>query len=169
MALAAPMDGNATSTAITLLLERERRHCGDQQLRVPVPADIQELDHNGLRLVVEQGRLAGEAQFLQVGTTILSGCTPIDITEESPLFELVWKQYVAYSVLNESFSCVDDQDRYEGTRFRVYSKSRFIDYISRASFACSEYRGPTQHDEVVCENHIVDVVSTTMPTAQRLR
>jgi hypothetical protein len=132
-------------------------------------SNIQELDHNGLRLIVEEGRLAGDPQPLRVGETVLSNCTPIAITDQSRAFEIVWKQYVAYSVLNESFASVDDQDRYEGTRFRVYSKSRFIDYISRASFACPEYPGPTQHHEVACEDHIVDVISTTMPAVHRLR
>ena len=74
---------------------------------------------------------------------------------------------VAYSVLNESFASVDDEERYEGNRFRVYVKSRFIDYVSLASFACADYPGPTQHYAVVCENHVVNVISVVQPTIQR--
>jgi hypothetical protein len=131
-------------------------------------SEIEELDYNGLRLVVREGRVAGKHRALQVGETVISDCTPIGITLESAAFELVWRKYVAYSILNESFAAPDDADRFEGSRFRLYSKSAFIDYVSRASFACAEYPGPTQHYEVVCENHIVDVIAAIGPVVQRL-
>jgi hypothetical protein len=132
-------------------------------------SEIEELDHNGLRLVVEEGRPCGEAKPLHVGESVITGGTRIDVTEESRAFELVWNRYVAYSVLNESYASVDADERYVGTRFRVYSKSHFIEYVSRASFATPEYPGPTQHYEVVCENHIVDVISTATPSVQVLK
>lgn len=132
-------------------------------------SDIQELDYNGLRLVVTEGRLTGPAEPLHVGGAVISGGTRIEVTEDSHVFELVWKSYVAYSVLNESFAAADSEQYFEGSRFRVYSKSHFIDYVSRASFACAEYPGPTDHHEVVCENHIIDVISPVAPTIRQLR
>ncbi len=131
-------------------------------------SEIEELDQNGLRLVVGEGLPVGKAKPLQIGDAVISGGTTIDVTTESRIFELIWPKYVAYSVLNESFASVDGEERYEGNRFRVYAKYHFKDYISRASFACAEYPGPTQHHEVVCENHVVDVISTGMPVIQRL-
>jgi hypothetical protein len=104
---------------------------------------------------------------LQVGDAVISGGTRIEVTEESQTFELIWSRYVVYSVLNESFASVDDEERYEGNRFRVYVKSRFIDYVMLASFACADYPGPTQHYAVVCENHVVNVISVVQPTIQR--
>jgi hypothetical protein len=130
-------------------------------------SEIQELDYNGLRLVVREGLPTGEAGPLQVGDAVISGGTRIEVTEESQTFELIWSRYVAYSVLNESFASVDDEERYEGNRFRVYVKSRFIDYVLLASFACADYPGPTQHFAVVCENHVVNVISVVQPTIQR--
>ncbi len=130
-------------------------------------SEIQELDYNGLRLVVTEGLPTGEVGPLQVGDAVISGCTRIEVTEESRTFELIWNRYVAYSFLNESFASVDDEERYEGNRFRVYAKSRFIDYVLRASFACADYPGPTQHYAVVCENHVVNIISVVQPTIQR--
>jgi hypothetical protein len=72
------------------------------------------------------------------------------------------EQIHACSVLNESFAAVDDEERYEGNRFRI-----FIDYVLLASFACADYPGPTQHYAVVCENHVVNVISAFQPTIQR--
>ena len=58
---------------------------------------------------------------------MISRGTRIDVTDESAAFELVWKKYAAYSVMNASFTAVDDEARYRGNRFRLYSKSHFID------------------------------------------
>jgi hypothetical protein len=101
---------------------------------------------------------------------VLKGGTRIEVTEKSRTFELLWNGYVAYSVLNESFASADDDAaHYEGRRFRVYSKSSFIDYVARVSFACDDYPGPAQHYQVVCEHHILDVISTAPPIVQQLR
>jgi hypothetical protein len=70
--------------------------------------------------------------------------------------------------MNESFASTDDEAQYTGNRFRLYSKSHFIDYVSRASFACEEYPGPTRHIAIICENHIIDVVAAMTPAIQRL-
>jgi hypothetical protein len=83
--------------------------------------------------------------------------------------EIVWRYDIGYSVLNESYAAVDDAEQYEGARFRIYSKSHFVDYMSLASFASDEYPGPTQHYCVACEDHILDVLSTEAPTVKRLR
>lgn len=131
-------------------------------------SEIEELDSNGLRLVVTEGRRAGESEPIQAGGAVIPGGTRIDVTDESTAFEVVWNKYVAYSVMNESFAAVDEQERFTGNRIRLYSKSRFMDYVARASFACDEFPGPTQHTGVVCENHIVDVIAATKPVVQRL-
>ena len=131
-------------------------------------SEIEELDNNGLRLVVAEGRRAGKSRPIRVGDAVIPGGTRIDVTDESAAFEVVWNKYVAYSVMNESFAAVDEQERFTGNRIRLYTKSRFMDYVARASFACDEYPGPTQHIALVCENHIVDVIAAMRPAVQRL-
>ena len=59
-------------------------------------------------------------------------------------FAVFWRLYVGYTVLNESYASVDEEELGEGVRFRIYSKSRFIDFMSRATFASDEYPGPTR-------------------------
>ncbi len=83
------------------------------------------------------------------------------------MFEVVWQHYVAYSVRNESFVSPDEYEVSVGRRFRVYSKSRFLDFIGCATFATDEYPGPVQHIGVNCEDHIVDVVSKMDPQVKR--
>ena len=76
---------------------------------------------------------------------------------------------MAYSIRNESFVTVDAEEHYEGGLFRLYSKSHFMDFVSRATFATSEHPGPMRHHEVVCQDHIVDVVSIVSPQIRRVR
>jgi hypothetical protein len=66
-------------------------------------AEIEELAYNGLRLVVE-GRRAEPSEPLHVGDAVISGGTRIAVIDESAAFELVWKKYVANSVMNDSFA-----------------------------------------------------------------
>lgn len=132
-------------------------------------AEIEELDGNGLRLLVREGRPTGETQDVHVAGNIIHDCTPIGVTPESAVFEIKWEHYVAYCVLNESFAFPPNgEEVFTGKRFRVYSKSRFRQYVSRSTFATDGYPGPMQHYEVCCEDHIVNVISTSVPLANKL-
>jgi hypothetical protein len=132
-------------------------------------AEIEELDGNGLRLLVKEGRRAGQSQDVHVAGQVIHDCTPIAVTDESAAFEIVWEHYVAYCVLNESFAFPPNgEEVYTGKRLRIYSKSRFRQYVSRSTFATDEYPGPMQHYEVCCEDHIVNVISTGVPRANQI-
>jgi len=132
-------------------------------------ADFQDQGRSGIRVVVAEGLPVGQPTMIEVGGIVIPNCVPIETTDQSRIFEIVWRHYVGYSVLNESYAAVHDAEQYEGTRFRIYSKSHFIDYMSLASFASDEYPGPTQHYCVLCEDHIVNVLATEAPTVERLR
>lgn len=132
-------------------------------------ADIQELGYNALQLAVAEGLPAGPPMSIEVGDTIIPNCTPIETTDGSRVFEIVWHNYVGYTVLNESYADGSSEEYYEGTRFRLYTRSRFIEYMSRATFASDEYPGPARHYCVACEDHIVHVLSVEAPTVRRLR
>jgi hypothetical protein len=54
------------------------------------------------------------AQIVRAGATG-------EATDQSRIFEIVWRYYVGYSVLNESNDAVNDAEQYEGTRFLIYS------------------------------------------------
>ncbi len=121
--------------------------------------EITELDYHGLRLVIEEGIPSPEEVSIKIGGTEITGGHRVESTDESRLFEIVWQNYVAYSVRNESFVGPDEYEISVGARLRIYSKSRFLDFIGSATFAADEYPGPLRHIGVFCSNHIVDVVS----------
>lgn len=125
---------------------------------------IEGLDHNGLRLVLEEGIASSEAVSIKVGNTEIADCHRVEATNASRIFEVVWKRYVAYSVRNESYAQSDEFDIFAGRRFRIYSSSRFLEFIGHATFASDGYPGPIQHIGIGCEDHIIDVISTEEPS-----
>lgn len=114
-------------------------------------SDINELDHNGLRLIVSERVPTDIVERVHVGEVALAEGTRIAIASSSRHFELVWKQYLAYSVLNESYASVWQEEDI-GERFRVFSRSRFLDYFASVSFASDGHPGRTTHYGVHCED-----------------
>ena len=130
--------------------------------------DLREAGHNTLQVQVAEGRPVGPPKSVKVANTEISDCTAIEITDESRVFEIIWKSYVGYSVLNESYATPSDEERGEGNRFRIYSKSRFIQFMSEATFACDDYPGPMRHYCVGCEDQILHVLAVAPPTVRKI-
>ena len=147
-------DGNASSTEID--------SCDYLLLH-----EVIEIGNQGLRLVVEEARASAESVALDVGGTTISDLHFVE--QSGKIFEIIWENYIAYCVRNESYcGNIKEEQIAVGKMFCIYSKSYFLDYISRATFATAEYPGPFQHYAVFCENHVIDVVSMQAPQTRRL-
>jgi hypothetical protein len=133
--------------------------------------EISEPEENVLRLVLQEAEASAETVSRKIGGTVIEDLHVVGPTERSRTFELKWRQYIAYSVRNESFASPDDDSevRASGRLLRTYSKSHFLDFVSRATIAGEQYPGPSIHFCVVSENHVIDVVSTQMPEIQIVR
>jgi hypothetical protein len=131
--------------------------------------EITEPRENSLRLLMEEAFVLAKEVTVAVGGTEIAGGHPVRSVEGSRLFEIIWDSYVAYSVRNESYVTRDESEGFLGRFARIYSKSHFLDFVSRATFASDEYPGPMQHIELVSECHIIDVVSTSAPRVRQMR
>lgn len=132
--------------------------------------DIGEPEGNMLRLVLHEGKVSPQIESLEIAGTTIKGLHRVYTGADSRLIELVWRKYVAYGVTNESFAVQEGATSPESGRLlRRYSKSAFLDYVAHATLATEKYPGPYMHVEVVAENHIVDVVSTELPSLHLLR
>ena len=133
--------------------------------------ELGEPEDNVLRLVVTEGRVGDD--FAQPQDRELAGLMansrPIVVDEMSAAYEIVFEQYIAYTVLNESFTVWDDAEKFEGRLFRLYSASRFLSYVGTGTIASADYPGPYIHYGVVCLNHVIEVASTTAPIIRMLR
>jgi hypothetical protein len=133
--------------------------------------EVSHPDSNSVRIVVREAAAAAE-KFLRIDreqsgglAEVLEGAHEISSMPQHRTFEILWCSYVAYSVTNESYSAVDanDEQRISGRLFRQYSKSHFLEHISRSTVATNAYPGPLQHFSVVCLDHIFDIVSCETP------
>jgi hypothetical protein len=131
--------------------------------------EIAEPRENSLRLTVGEAFVLPGEVTVAIGGTEITGGHPIKSVEGSRLFEILWDHYVAYSVRNESYVSRDESEEFSGRFARIYSKSHFLNYVSRATFAQSEYPGPLQHIGLVSACHIIDVVSTEPPRVRQIR
>jgi hypothetical protein len=143
-----------------------------------VPATAEEIDDighldlveisepwpNALRLVVEElttGDLGpGEEPPVP-------GALPLKHANPDRTFELVWERYVAYNVFNESFSDADNFEEFKGLRLRTYSISRYLNFIQQMNIALDGLMPGYKHWQIVCTNHIIDVVANENPTIER--
>ena len=93
---------------------------------------------------------------------------PIEVTESSKRYEIVFRDYITYSVTNESYASGSDSEKYEGKLARIYSKSAFLNYVANSTFATSDYPGPFKHYGFCCLNHIIDVASVEPPNVKAI-
>lgn len=132
---------------------------------------ISEPQDNLLRLVIEAAHAKGPAEPLDPSLPALGEGRTIVADETTPAWEVTFDTYVAYAVLNESFALpAQDDEAWEGAQFfHRYRKSRFLEHIRSVTFASDEWPGPMLHFEIVCLNHVVEIVTTHEPEITRQR
>ena len=125
---------------------------------------------NQLRVVVEEADASPFPESREVAGSKFSEVCPIESTGNSRLFEVVWEHYIAYNVMNESYCRVDPYDIIQsGKLMRIYSRSRFLDFLALASIASKDWPGPFIHYVLICLNHVIDVACPNPPTIRLIR
>lgn len=134
--------------------------------------EIKETYKDSLRIVIAEAGVSDIAPEItsaeepnEALRELLNESKPIEVTENSAQYEIVFENYIAYAVTNESYAG-GIEEKFEGRLARVYSESAFLNYISQGTFATTEYPGPFVHYGFCCLNHIIDIVSERPPTVK---
>jgi hypothetical protein len=129
--------------------------------------ELSEPRDNSLRLIVEEAvdnRSAPPSTRSDIPglAEILKESWPIESVEGCKTFELSWARYAAYLVTEELLGSGGsyDDEVYTGRLLRVYTKSHFLDYLSRDTGGHTE---PIQHYKLICLNHLIDIGSYAPP------
>jgi len=78
--------------------------------------------------------------------------------------KIIFDTYVSYTVLNESYTYNVDGEVYDGNLCRLYSKSHYLEYIKNITLTEDVHpETPMIHYELVCDDHIVDIISLEEP------
>ena len=99
---------------------------------------------------------------------LLNASKPIEVTESSKRYEIIFDDYVSYSVTNESYAIAGKNDKFEGKSARIYTQSAFLDYVANSTYATNDFPGPFKHYGFLCLDHIVDVASVDEPRIKLL-
>lgn len=135
--------------------------------------EINEPSDNVLRIVISEAQQRETSEDLKVGdvvlSNVLSDVKELVADESCNAYEILFQDYVAYSVRDESFVSVDESEKWTGRLFQTYSRSHFLDYVRVATFASDDHPGKLRHYGINCLNHIVDVVSASQPMISLIR
>jgi hypothetical protein len=118
---------------------------------------------NHLRLIFNRSKTSDIAETITIGEIEIKDSYSIDIDGTKPQIQMDFEWYIGYSVRNESYTVWDDYEEFDVKIFRIFSKSRYLDFISISTIATEEYPGPYKHYGMSCLNHVIDVVSNTDP------
>lgn len=100
------------------------------------------------------------------------GAVRLDVTDDSPLFELVWPDTLIYQVRRESNVCFRKTEQYEKeTEFLCrHVRSLFLDHAAQAVSFYPEVHGGGQDYKawrIVCNDQVIDVAAIDPPTITR--
>jgi hypothetical protein len=131
--------------------------------------EIHEPEDNVLKLVIAEGKVSGPRETIRVGSLEIKDAGHIVVADDSSIYEIIFDQYIAYSVRNESYTQLDEEEEFEGRLACIYTKSKFLDYVRASTFASDDFPGPLKHYGFNCLNHIVDIVSMSPPNIAEWR
>lgn len=80
-------------------------------------------------------------------------------------FEIRWPSYISYAVRSEHYCQWDSEETWTGKHvFRLYTKSKFIDFVSNSTFAEGDFLGPFKHYQIQSLYQIIDIASCEEPS-----
>ena len=133
--------------------------------------EIGEPRANSLRLLIHEARASSQAVPIEIAETQLGEGHPVESDDSCSIFEILWQNYVAYQVTNESLVHGESSGEvWSGRIARLYTKSHFLEYVLRKTYACDEHPGPGPllHFCLICSDHIIDVVAAEAPQVRRI-
>ena len=120
-----------------------------------------------LRVIVAEGFVGDQAEELRIGGRTIKDLRSIDVSDKSRLFEIRFPQFVAWQVVNESFTSFDEYELRDDTgTLQSLSRSKYLDFVKNNHGWNEDVIGPAKHYRVWTENEVVDVVACEPPTRE---
>ena len=120
-----------------------------------------------LRVIVAEGFVGDQTEDLRIGDHTIKDLRSLDVSDKSRLFEIRFPQFVAWQVVNESFTSFDEYELRDDTgTLQTLSRSKYFDYVKANHGWYEDVIGSAKHYRVWTENEVVDVVACEPPTIQ---
>ena len=131
-------------------------------------SQIVELSDNELLVRITEAKVSEKEERAIIGTTDLGKSNRILIDKSSKVYEIHFDSYVAYSVVNESYSVFHEYEERIGRLFCIYSKSNYLDYILKETIVDFIHTCELKHYGINCLNHTINIVSLEEPIIKQI-
>ncbi|MFJ7839838.1 hypothetical protein ACIQXG_10185 [Lysinibacillus sphaericus] len=126
---------------------------------------ITEPGTNALRISINRASISSKSEDVNIHEYQLHDAYPIEIDKTLPQIHIEFDSYVAYTVFDESFHFVNNEDEFRGHAIRIFTKSAYLDFVCKTTIAQEIYSYKELiHYQIVCLDHIVDIVSFEQPS-----
>lgn len=129
--------------------------------------DLEEQEDNQLIINIKEATIAVREEDIVIGTKSLGSGKAITYDGLGKQYALFFENYVAYCVINESFSILHNYEERIGRLLCIYSKSNYLDYIRKDLIAEYVREGELKHYAINCLNHIIYIASMDEPAITR--
>ncbi|MFF2174850.1 hypothetical protein ACFVT8_00070 [Lysinibacillus sp. NPDC058147] len=123
-----------------------------------------EPEESSLRVLIDRCIVNNTKEFVKITDAFEVEASAIEVDDNLPILQLDFETYVAYSIIDESFTVMDDYENFDGNFFRIYTKSRYLDFIKEGTIAEDIFpEKQFVHYQIPCLNHIIDIISYEEP------
>ena len=91
----------------------------------------------------------------------------VEITSESVYFELIFRGYFLYMIVNECHCTPETDAIWTGNKLRAYSTSKLLKNADEFGTDYNIYDDePLKHFEILTEDHLINVLTYTKPNVE---
>jgi hypothetical protein len=117
-----------------------------------------------LTITLIEGMVDRESEEVQTRNIIVHGEHRINILPASRVVSIQFSQYIAWQVVNESFTSFDEYEQRDDTGFiQVLGRSKYFDYVNANHGWYADMIGAGKHYRIWTEDEVIDVVTCTEP------
>jgi len=120
-----------------------------------------------LRVIVVEGFVGDDMEELRVGDQVVKDLRPIEVTDNSRLFEVRFPQFIAWQVVDESYTAFDKYEQRDNTgTLQTLSRSKYLDYVKASHGWFESIIGSAKHYRIWTENEVIDIVACELPVIE---
>lgn len=122
-----------------------------------------------LKIVLIEGMIGTSPEDIRIFDTVIRDTYPINTSPSSRTILIRFSQFVAWQVVNESFTTFDDYEHRDDTGFiQVIERSKYFDYVNANHGWYADVIGVGKHYRIWTENEVIDVIACEEPVIELL-
>jgi hypothetical protein len=129
--------------------------------------EIVEHVQNGVTIAFKESVVSNDEEFITIGRKTIGSARRVSVDEKGDIYQIIFDNCAAYHVIDQSFATFDDGENI-GRLLRVYTNSKYLDYIRDTTIVEHIREGELKHYRLICEFYVIDVASVYEPILSKL-